>query len=168
MRRPSAKTAFLSLPVAIFIAGWVGVPDTVLAVNLTAPTQVIARVGASCSSAMAADLDFGTITNTSVNTDVTGTVTITCTNATVFTLTASSGVNASGAQRRMKSASNAYMNYDIYTTSARTTSYPTSGTTQSYTATGGPLDVSIFGRAPAQTVLGSGAFSDVVTWTMSY
>jgi spore coat protein U-like protein len=153
---------------AVVSAGCIGMPTTAMAGTLTAPTRVVAQVGASCASAIATDLDFGTITNTSVLTNATGTVTITCTNTATFTVTAGLGLNANGTQRRMKSASGVYMNYDIYTTNARTVLYPSTGTSQSYTADGGPLTVTGYGRVPVQTVLGYGAFQDTVTWTVSY
>ncbi|RZL48357.1 MAG: hypothetical protein EOP71_04730 [Variovorax sp.] len=167
--KKSRAVAFSGTAVAMVVAaGWIGMPKAAMATTLTAPTRVVARVGASCESVMATDLDFGTITNTSAVTNATGTVSITCTNAATFTVTASLGVNANGTQRRMKSASGAYMNYDIYTTNARTVLYPSTGTSQSYTADGGSVTVTGYGRVPAQTVLGYGAFTDTVTWTVSY
>ena len=166
MKRSLAVT--FSATVMAVSAGWIGMSKAAGAATLTAPTRVVAQVGVSCASAVAADLDFGTITNTSAVTNATGTVTITCTNTATFTVTASLGVNANGTQRRMQSSSGVYMNYQIYTTSARTTIYPDTGTTQSYTADGSDMTVTAYGRVPAQTVLGYGTFMDTVTWTVSY
>ena len=68
----------------------------------------------------------------------------------------------------MQAASGVYMEYDIYTSSARTTSYPSSGATQSYTSDGSPSTVTAYGRVRSQFLTGFGAFQDVLTWTVTY
>lgn len=154
------------------VAGWGAMPTTALAVNLMVPTQVVARVGATCSSMVAGVLDFGTLPATPAlgvsRTDATGTVVITCSNAVAFSVVANTGTYASGSQRRMQAASGVYMEYDIYTSSARTTSYPSSGATQSYTSDGSPSTVTAYGRVRSQFLTGFGAFQDVLTWTVTY
>jgi spore coat protein U-like protein len=143
-----------------------------MAVNLTAPTQVIARVGGVCAVA-ATDLDFGTLTASAVSgvsqTDATGTVSITCTNAISFSVVVSEGMYSPGiSQRRMQAASGVYMSYNIYTTAARNTIYPSSGVPSLITSDGNPLTVIAYGRIPAQTLTGIGSFTDVVTWSVTY
>lgn len=174
MKRPRTPASLGATIAVVAATGWAAVPTAVMAVNLTAPTQVIARVGGVCAVA-ATDLDFGTLTagpSGGVNqTDATGTVSITCTNALAFSVVASTGANTTFLDRRMRSASGStYMTYDIYTTAARTTSYPWSGTTQSYTGNGNPLTITSYGRIPAQTLTGSaiGAYTDVLTWSVTY
>lgn len=172
MKKPRA-IAFVAVAIIILLAGWIGVPNAARAVDLTAPTQVIARVGGACTLATT-DLDFGTLTASLSGgvsqTDANGTVSITCTNALAFSVVASVGTNSTGFTRRMQSASNAgvLMNYDIYTTAARTTSYPFFGTTQSYTGDGSPLTITSYGRIPGQTLTGVGAFKDTLTWSVTY
>ncbi|RYF49455.1 MAG: hypothetical protein EOO38_07850, partial [Cytophagaceae bacterium] len=93
----------------VAVAG-LAMSTTAMAVNLVAPTQVIARVGGSCSTAVADALDFGTLTASAVSgvsqTDATGTVSITCTNAISFSVVVSEGMYSPGiSQRRMQAAS---------------------------------------------------------------
>ncbi|RZA10039.1 MAG: hypothetical protein EOP02_35280 [Proteobacteria bacterium] len=71
-------------------------------------------------------------------------------------------------QRRMQAASGVYMSYNIYTTAARNTIYPSSGVPSLITSDGNPLTVIAYGRIPAQTLTGIGSFTDVVTWSVTY
>jgi spore coat protein U-like protein len=155
----------------VAVAG-LAMSTTAMAVNLVAPTQVIARVGGSCSTAVADALDFGTLSaNLSrgvSQTDATSTITISCTNAIAFSVIANTGTYPNGGQRRMQAASGVYMAYDIFTTSTRDVSYPSTGASQTYTGNGNPMAIAVYGRIPAQTLTGLGTFQDVLTWSVTY
>jgi spore coat protein U-like protein len=175
MKRSHAP-AFLGVAFAAVVAtGWAALPTTARATDLTAATQVVARVGGSCAVA-ATDLDFGTLTASLSGgvsqTDANGTVSITCNTNIAFSVVVNRGTYSTGFDRRMQSASGTTnMTYDIYTTAARTTSYPATGTTQSYTSDGNPLAITSYGRIPAQTLTGVGlvgAYTDVLTWSVTY
>jgi spore coat protein U-like protein len=124
--------------------------------------------GVTCTFSSAPSVAFGNYnTKNASPTDSVGTIAITCGAAPsgVAKLSAGSGTYA---QRRMTSGANT-LNYNLYTTSARTQVWGdgTSGTgTVAFTKTNNSL--SVYGRIPALQNAVPGTYSDSVVVTISF
>jgi spore coat protein U-like protein len=123
-------------------------------------------------------MNFGS-TSLSSNIDSTATITLQATNTTPYSIGLDNGVNASGSQRRVRlGATSSYLNYNLYTDSARTGLWTTTSSTTSCTGgagtcitgtgTGSNQTVTVYGRVPTQTVPTAGVFNDTVVITITF
>lgn len=145
--------------------------------NLTVQATVVATCSLNTSASTGAGnglLNFGNVTSTLANVDADTTtsgnygVSVVCTNTTPYSVTANNGLNASGSQDNMKSGT-ALLPYNLYTTSARTTVFPTSGTSLGFTGNGTAQAIPVYGRIPAGTTLPApGTYTDTVVLTIAY
>lgn len=138
-----------------------------------------ATVAANCNISTSA-LNFGSVSSSiASNVDATATVTAQCTNTTPYSIGLDNGANASGAQRRVRLAATAnYVNYNLYTDSARSNAWKTSTATTSCTAgastcalgtgTGSNQSVTVYGRIPPQSATAAGLFTDTVVVTVTF
>jgi spore coat protein U-like protein len=126
----------------------------------------------------ASTLDFGS-TSLSSNADSTATITVQATNTTPYSIGLDNGINASGSQRRVRlGATSSYLNYSLYTDSARSSLWTTTSSTTSCTGgvgtcitgtgTGSNQTVTIYGRVPTQSVPSTGVFNDNVVVTVTF
>lgn len=140
------------------------------AATTTAAMAVQAVVPVSCTGFVGTTMDFGPLTTSLAlavsQADNTGTIGVTCTNGTTYSITAGGGNNNSSGWR-MANGSN-FMTYGLYTSSARSTTFPASGITVGGTGNGVLQTVTIYGRVPAQTVNAAGTYSDSVSFTITY
>lgn len=134
---------------------------------------VSATVTANCTVSTSA-LAFGNVDVTSgSNVDSTGGLSVTCTNGTGWTASAGvgSGTGASFANRKMANGGN-LLNYNIYTSAARTTVWgdgTASTATIGGTGTGTAQNVTVYGRVSSgQTGVPAGAYADTVAVTVTY
>lgn len=143
------------------------------AATVSSTMSVTATVTANCVISTSA-LAFGNVNTISgTNVDGTGGLTITCTNGTPWSASAGvgAGSGASYTNRRMTSGAN-LLNYNIYTTVARTTVWGngTGGTAAiAGTGSGAAQAVTVYGRvASGQTGVPAGAYADTVAVTVTY
>lgn len=111
------------------------------------------------------------------NTDSTGTISVACSGLGVlvnYTIKLSTGGSGSYSPRRMSSGGNT-LNYNLYTTSGRTTTWGdgTGGTgtiSDGYTLSIGTTTrpYTVYGRVPALQNVRSGAYTDTITVTVDY
>lgn len=134
---------------------------------------VSATVTANCTIS-AGSVAFGNINPMqATNWDATGTLTVSCTNGSAWSISADAGSTAGATMtsRRMTSGANT-LNYALYTTSARNVVWGDgTGTTAvvSGTGTGGSQSVTIYGRIPSgQTSAPTGPYADTVNITITY
>jgi len=132
-----------------------------------------ATVTANCTVSTSA-LAFGNVDSTSAsNVDASGGLTITCTNGSAWTASAGvgAGTGASYATRKMTAGAN-LLNYNIYTSAARTTVWGDgTGSTATIggTGTGTGQSVTVYGRvAGGQTGVPIGSYADTVAVTITY
>lgn len=148
-------------------------PQPALAATTSSTMSVTATVTANCVVSTSA-LAFGNV-NTISGTNVNGTggLTITCANGTPWSAAAGvgAGSGASYTNRRMTSGAN-LLNYNIYTTVARTTVWGNgTGGTAAIAGTGSGVAqaVTVYGRvASGQTGVPAGAYADTVAVTVTY
>lgn len=146
-------------------------PVTALAATKTATFTVQATVVSDCNITSAPSVNFGTVGAGDISYQTDATMTVVCTPGTVYTLALDAG-NASGStisDRRMVSGSNS-LKYQLYRDAARTQVWgQTSGTdTVGGTGNGSAQAYKIYGLVPSQTSPPPGAYSSVVTVTVSY
>ena len=158
---------------AILLAAAMLLPGAAQAATVSSTMSVTATVTANCTISTSA-LAFGNVNTISgANVDGTGGLTITCTNGTPWSAAAGvgAGSGASYANRRMTSGAN-LLNYNIYTTAARTTVWGngTAGTSAvAGTGSGTAQAVTVYGRvASGQTGVPAGAYADTVSVTVTY
>lgn len=138
--------------------------------------QVSATVVSACTVS-GTTLDFGGAIDplaTSTPLDASGTLTVTCTNSTPYSVSLDAGSNAGGptnfADRAMKNGSNT-LGYQLYTSAGRSTVWGDgSGGSAPHTGTGTGSDqtLNIYGRLPTLSGVVPGAYTDTVTVTVSY
>lgn len=140
------------------------------AVNSSFNVQI--TITASCQINSAGALSFGSSGVIGANIDAQSTIVVQCTNGTPFNLGlgAGTGTGATVTNRLMTGPSSATVGYSLYTTAARSTVWGnTIGTdTQTGTGTGAAQNFIVYGRVPAQTTPGAGAYSDTVAVTLTY
>lgn len=141
----------------------------------TGSLDVTAEVLSSCNIVSTSTLAFGSVDQSAANIDNQGSVSLICTATTPWVLHTDDGINASGAQKRMKHASQAdTLNYEIFTDNGRSVPFPTVAGTPgsgpaSNTGNGQAQTVTVFGRIPSgQTLPRPGNYSDTLTVTVSY
>ena len=132
-----------------------------------------ATVTANCTVSTSA-IAFGSVDSTSAtNVDASGGLSITCTNGSAWTAAAGvgGGSGASFTNRKMTSGAN-LLNYNIYTSAARTTVWGDgtgSSATIGGTGTGSAPAVTVYGRVSGgQTTVPVGSYADTVAVTVSY
>ena len=168
----------------LFVRGAVAPGATLLALTLLAASPataatvsgtlpVSATVTANCTLSTSA-LAFGSVNVIGgANVDNTGGLTVTCTNGTPWSASAGvgAGSGASFANRRMTAGAN-LLNYNLYTTTARTIVWGdgTGGTgLLSGTGNGATQNVVVYGRVGSgQTSVPAGSYADTVAVTVTY
>jgi len=141
----------------------------------TASLQVTATLQNSCTIA-ATPLAFGNITNPTVDTSGTATLTYNCTNGMTgyIGLNQGSGGTAVNARQLTNNASSSVkLNYWLYQDSSRAQNWGntpgSTGDAKAFTGTGASANMTVYGFIPAgQTPAQSGMFGDTVTVTVYY
>jgi spore coat protein U-like protein len=151
----------------------ISLPAPATAATVSGSLATSATVTANCTISTSA-LAFGNVDSTSPsNVDASGGLTITCTNGSAWTASAGvgGGSGASYANRRMTAGAN-LLNYNIYTSAARTTVWGDgtgSTATLGGTGTGSAQSVTVYGRvAGGQTSVPIGSYADTVSVTITY
>lgn len=115
-------------------------------------------------------LEFGThlLLDHSVDASATLALTVECTAAMDLQIVVDNGLHASGTQRRMKrNGGSDYVDYSLYTDSARTTPWDSTLGTQLVT-TGAVQQIAVYGRIEAQPQLTQGVYTDTLQVTITY
>ena len=132
----------------------------------------------SCTMSVAG-MNFGTtpapIAN---NVTTTANITATCTYTTPYSIGLDNGLYASGGQRRMKSTSGYFINYNLYVdsgytepwsaASSSTTCSNGAGTCELNTGTGSNQNITVYGLVAPQASPTVGSYSDTVVVTLTY
>lgn len=143
-----------------------------LAATATNTFNVTMTITSSCTVTNPTTLAFGSAGVLSAAVDQTSTFDVTCSNTVPYTVGLNTGLNASGAQRRMLGGgtNSEYINYDLYQDAGRTTAWGNAvGSWQSGTGNGSAQSFTVYGRVPAQTTPSPGAnYTDTVTITVTY
>jgi spore coat protein U-like protein len=157
------------------VVGAVVAASPAAAQTASSPLEVSATVTANCT-ATTTPVAFGNVDVTSgAAVDGTGGLAVVCTSGTSWDASADvgTGAGASLATRKMDDGSANFLNYALYTDSARTSVWGdgVGGTTSLFSGigSGGEQLSTIYARVPAgQTSLPAGSYADTVTVTVSY
>jgi spore coat protein U-like protein len=134
-----------------------------------------ATLQGSCLIA-AQNMAFGTYTSLAAARDAQANLTVTCTNGTAYTVKLDAGRSGNVAARRMYLngvVGPTFINYNLYTSAARTTVWGTAtGSTVIGTGTGAgqgsAQTLTVYGRVPITPTFTAGNYSDVVTATVEF
>jgi len=116
-------------------------------------------------------VDFGTKGVLSTNTDVTGTITPTCSATTPYTIGLNGGNSGAANPTLRKMANGAVqITYGLYSDSARTLGWGSTVGTNTMAGTGSGIGqaLTVYGRVPVQTTPAPGTFTDTVIATVTY
>lgn len=165
------------LTLAVATALSLGAVGSASAATATGTLSPQASVQAACAITSTA-LDFGTLGGVvQSNVDATGTINLSCTANLPYTITANGGVNTAkvkvpGRRAMTAGAASTGLDYDLFTSAARTTKLDSSAGSIAGTsgASGGSSAVSVFGRVySGQTYSEAvGAVSDTVGLTITF
>lgn len=137
----------------------------------TATFKVMATVISDCSIISVPDINFGSVGVMTANLDITGSITVSCTPGTSYTLSldAGSAVGSTVSNRLMAQGANT-LQYQLYSDSGRTQAWGmTPGTdTQGGTGTGSNTLYTIYARLPPQSTPPVGLYSSTVTASITY
>ncbi|HEX8655563.1 MAG TPA: spore coat U domain-containing protein [Allosphingosinicella sp.] len=149
------------------------VPTTAMAGTQNATMNVSATVTANCTISTT-PIAFGSVNTLSGNNvDANGTVSVTCTNGSPWTLSADAGggSGATMATRRMTAGGNT-LNYTIHTTAGHGTVWGDGTATTATignTGTGSAQTITVYGRVfSGQTGVPAGSYADTVNVTVTY
>jgi spore coat protein U-like protein len=169
MRRAYSPCSAI-LGVAAFVAGLHGAPAW--SATATGSLSVTGSITATCQ-VNASSLAFGAYNPIlNANLDVTGTVSVTCTNATPYNvgLNAGTGTGATITNRKMTSGANT-LTYQVFRDAARTQNWGNTVGTDTVvgTGSGAAQPITAYGRIVlGQTTAKVGNYTDTVTVTITY
>lgn len=151
------------LPVALM-----GLHGAAGSATATTTLLVTATVGAACLVSTV-PLAFGVYDPTAGTVlDGTGTVSVTCTNGTSYSVSLDGGVQSNVSARAMANGADLLM-YQLYSDASRATVWGnTVGQMVDATGTGLPVLHTVYGRVPASQNVPMGSYSDTVNVTVTY
>jgi len=153
---------------------WVAAESRLNGQSSTASLTISATVSKNCTITTA-PVTFGAYNTVGANAtaplDSTGTVTVTCTKGATATVGLGAGSNAQGTTRRMTGGAAAFLNYELYKDSSRTTVW--GNTTGSYldipaAPDRNPRDFPVYGRVPSGQDATVGSYTDTVVATVNF
>jgi spore coat protein U-like protein len=162
---PWLKSLCRGLPIAAMLLTLHGVAGSATA---TTTLLVTATVVAACNVSTT-PVAFGTYNPTAVTDhDGTGTVSVTCTSGTSYTVSLDGGGQADATARAMSSGAEK-LSYQLYSDSVRTTVWDSTGPGQvSDEGTGSAIDHTVYGRIPSGQNVPPGSYSDTINVTITY
>jgi spore coat protein U-like protein len=172
----TSKTRKFSLATAAFAAAALLGAVEASAGSATSNLTVTATVPAICVLTPGT-LAFGSYDPVGANATValngTGTFDVACTKSTVYTVTLGLGANSAsaiGTTRAMKdTGTGAFLSYEIYTATARTTVWNTTNTVGGTAANVTPIVLTAYGQVPAgQNVPPANGYTDTVVSTVNF
>jgi spore coat protein U-like protein len=134
--------------------------------------QVTLTIADACEITANNNMDFGTKSFLNTAHDASVDFTIQCTSGTPasISLNGGSGTTGSHTYRTMETGSES-IEYGLYTSDEYTTFWgngSSQNTTVSYTGTGSPDDLTIYGRTREQGEPSAGTYTDIITITATY
>lgn len=112
------------------------------------------------------DVDFGNVLSSATNVDNAGSLSVTCTQGTGYTIGLDNGQNFSGSRRMIKGTD--FVAYGLYRDPARTLAWGNiAGSVLAGTGTGAVQVIPVYGRIPSANSP-SGDYADVVVATVTY
>lgn len=145
---------------------------TIYSETETASFTVSATVTDTCQNLTASNISFGTYNPlSSSNTDVTGSIAITCTNNTSYSIALSAGNSGSFSARQLNDGGSNNLNYNLYTSSGYSTVWGDgtgSSSTVNQTGTGSSDSTTVYARLPGSQSIPNGSYSDTINVTVTY
>ena len=144
------------------------------AASATANLAVSATVTNNCTISTT-PLNFGSydpvVAHASANLDGTGAVVVACTKGTAPTIGLGAGSNASGGLRRMTNGASAYLTYELYQETGRTTVWTNTGAgllSPVAAPSKAARSFTVHGRVPSNQDVPAGSYSDTVVATVNF
>ncbi|WP_082585055.1 spore coat U domain-containing protein [Caulobacter sp. Root655] len=142
------------------------------AATATSSFQVNLTIQGECKVQSASNVDFGLHGVIDSNIDTTNAIGVQCTNSTPYTvaLGAGAGTGATVGSRKMTSAANDTVTYTLYRDASRSQIWGVTQNvdTEAATGNGAVQTYTAYGRVAAQSTPAMGAYSDLVSVTITY
>ncbi|AYQ27321.1 MULTISPECIES: spore coat U domain-containing protein [unclassified Polaromonas] len=174
-----SKFAFGKTKLALVALAALAAMSSAQAVTETADLGVSLTLDSGCQFSAPSDaVAFARTTSTSaaVTLDATGTLNVTCTSGTNYTIGLNGGANNTGSvdtpalgSRRMQGTAGNYVTYDLYQEPTHTTFWGNvvNSDTFSSVGTGNPEAIPVYGRVTNVNAV-AGVYADTVTATITY
>ena len=149
-----------------------GLAGLAFAGTTTGSLSVSATVGNNCQITNTPSITFGNynpLDTTPV--DQQGTISLACTKGAVAVIALDTGANpthATGTTRAMKDAATAYVSYELYSDSGRTTVWTSTGVTEPAAPSKTAVSYTVYGRIPAGQDQPANSYSDTVGITVNF
>lgn len=147
----------------------------VLAATVTTTLPVSLTITAGACEVQATSINFGNVPSA---TDVTGTgtITVTCSSETPYTVTLDGGLHAGNTHRFLASSAGGSVAYDLYKDAANTQVWGDSGFASTYpngtavvgTGTGSGQPLTVFGKTLSNTANVPGTYTDTIVVTVIF
>lgn len=165
------KTIYLSVFALTALAG-LNIFSASNAATATSSFQVNLTIQGECKVQSASNVDFGLHGVIDSNIDTTNAIGVQCTNSTPYTvaLSAGAGSGATVGSRKMTSAANDTVTYTLYRDASRSQIWGVTQNvdTEAATGNGAVQTYTAYGRVGAQSTPAMGAYSDLVSVTITY
>lgn len=142
------------------------------AATATSSFQVNLTIQSECKVQSASNLDFGLHGVIDSNIDTTNAIGVQCTTSTPYTvaLSAGAGTGATVGGRKMTSAANDTVTYTLYRDASRSQVWGDTQNvdTEAATGNGAVQTYTAYGRVAPQSTPATGAYSDLVSVTITY
>jgi spore coat protein U-like protein len=172
MNRENAGPGRWLYVVSLLLLSWgmVATPHQAMAGSSTTTLGVSLTINTACTVS-AAPIAFSAQSVLSAPVNQTGSVVVTCSNTSPYTVQLDQGVGASATvtNRLMTGPASGTVAYGLYQDAARTVNWGnTAGSWVSGTGAGRAQTLTVYGRIVAQTTPGPGGYADTVNVTVSY
>jgi spore coat protein U-like protein len=158
--------------VAVAVVGAVVVAgdSKVMAATSTGTIAVSATVVKNCvlSNGAIAFGNYDTLSGTNIDVTSGATVTVSCTKGVAYSVSLDLGANVTGTTRRMKDPAGDFLNYEIYSDSARTTVWNATNLVSGSAASKAAITLTAYGRLPAGQDVPVGVYADTVNSTVTF
>jgi len=151
------------------VAALAGSGTAAIAATDTDTFQVTLTITDECTVS-ATTLAFGSSGLLIANIDQTSTITVRCTNDTLYNVGLDAGVTGGTVATRQMVAAAQTINYALYSNPGRTTNWGETIATDTVAGTGSGIDqvLTVYGRVPPQATPAAGAYADTITVTLTY
>lgn len=151
-----------------------------LASALVFPTAALAQVTSGnlnvqitimeeCTLGTISDINFGSTGLLASNIDATGSIEVTCTAGTDYTLALGTGEGAGATEAiRQMTGAGGTVAYSLYQDAGNSTLWGANTNAFSGVGTGSAVALDVFGSVPSQSTPAAGIYSDIVTVTLAY
>lgn len=153
----------------VLLSSFLAIPTAGIAQVASGNLGVKITITEQCALGAISDVDFETVGLLSSAVDAEGTIEVTCTAGTDYSITLNQGAGPGATEAvRQMTGPGGTIDYTLHQDSARTILWGTDANAFTGVGTGGAEPIKVYGRVPSQTTPERGDYSDTVLVTLTY